>query len=213
MAVCCWTTPCDLPAGEAELAFPGAEGFAAHATGGRGGDICHVNNLEDSGPGSLRDAVSKGPRIVVFDVGGYVNLKSTLHVSSDVTIEGQTAPGLGIGTRNYEVSFSDSHNVIVRYVRFRQGDTPHQERKSAVNITKGRNILMDHVSIEWGRWDTVDMNDSSDVTIQYLDHRRRGRTAAVRLPLPERSGHIQPRPLHQQPRAQPQGQGEGPVRQ
>jgi hypothetical protein len=148
-------------------AFPGAEGFRALATGGRGGEVYHVTNLDDSGPGSFRDAVGHGPRIVVFDVGGYVELRSAVSVGSDVTIAGQTAPGDGIATRDYEVSFSGSHNVIVRHMRFRQGLTPGQERKSAVNIHAGTNMIFDHVSIEWGRWDTVDMTGSADITIQY----------------------------------------------
>jgi pectate lyase len=150
-----------------QLAFPSAEGFGRLAKGGRGGEVYRVTNLNDSGHGSLRDAVSKGPRIVVFDVGGYVELKSILHVASNITLAGQTAPGDGIGTRNYEVSCSDSHNVIIRYIRFRQGLTPNQTKKSAVNITKGHDIIFDHVSIEWGRWDTVDMNGCTNITFQY----------------------------------------------
>lgn len=148
------------------LAFPGAEGFGRFATGGRGGEFYHVTTLADFGPGSLRDAVSRGPRIVVFDVGGYIMLKSILRVASNLTIAGQTAPGEGVATRNYEVSFTDASNVIVRYVRFRQGITPGQDRKSAVNFNHARDLIFDHVSIEWGRWDTVDMNDSQDVTFQ-----------------------------------------------
>ena len=148
-------------------AFPGAEGFGALATGGRGGEIYHVTNLNDSGPGSFRDAVSRGPRIVVFEVGGYIELRSAVSVRSNITIAGQTAPGDGIATRNYEVSFSGSSNVIVRHIRFRQGLTTGQDRKSAVNINAGTNMIFDHVSIEWGRWDTVDMTSSSDITIQY----------------------------------------------
>ena len=147
-------------------AFPGAEGFGALATGGRGGAVYHVTNLGDSGPGSFRDAVSSGHRIVIFDVGGYIELASPVSVHSDITIAGQSAPGDGIATRNYEVSFSGSSNVIVRYVRFRQGLTPGQDRKSAVNIANGHNMILDHDSVEWGRWDTVDMNGSSDITIQ-----------------------------------------------
>jgi pectate lyase len=111
--------------------------------------------------------VKQGHRTVVFDVGGYVELESAVSVASDLTIAGQTAPGQGIGTRGYEVSFSNSKNVIVRYIRFRQGNTPKQERKSAVAILNGSNMIFDHVSIEWGRWDCLDMNRSTDITLQY----------------------------------------------
>ena len=149
------------------VAFPGAEGFASHTTGGRGGEVYHVTTLNDSGPGSLRDAASKGHRTIVFDVGGYIELKSILSFPSDLTIAGQTAPGQGIGTRGSEVSFSKSTNDIVRYIRFRQGNTPKQEKKSAVDILSGSNMIFDHVSIEWGRWDCLDMNKSTDMTFQY----------------------------------------------
>ncbi len=170
--VCCLavlaTATCNLRAGDSPPnAFPGADGFAAHASGGRGGEVVHVTNLEDSGPGSFRDAVSKRHRTVVFDVGGYIDLKSSLIFTSDITIAGQTAPGEGIGTRNCEVSFSGAKNVIIRYMRFRQGNTPKQERKSAVAILDGQDIIFDHVSIEWGRWDCVDMNKSNNITMQY----------------------------------------------
>lgn len=148
------------------IAFPGAEGFGANARGGRAGEVYHVTHLGDSGSGSFRNAVSRGPRVVVFDIGGYIQLRSAVSVRSDITIAGQTAPGDGIATRGYEVSFSGSNNVIVRYIRFRQGTTRGQERKSAVAIFQGRNMIFDHVSIEWGRWDTLDMNQSSDITFQ-----------------------------------------------
>jgi hypothetical protein len=148
-------------------AFPGAQGFAAYTTGGRGGAVYHVTNLNDSGAGSFRDAVNQPKRTVIFDVGGYIDLKSVVNVASDITIAGQTAPGEGIGTRNYEISFSNSRNVIVRFIRFRQGNTPGQEKKSAVNITGGNDMIFDHVSIEWGCWDTVDMNLCKNMTMQY----------------------------------------------
>src|SRR4051812_19551566 len=79
-------------------AFPTAEGFGAGATGGRAGEIYHVANLNDSGPGSFRDAVSRGPRIVIFDVAGYIDLRSIVPVASDITILGQSAPGDGVAT-------------------------------------------------------------------------------------------------------------------
>lgn len=148
------------------VAFPGAEGFGATATGGRGGGVYHVTNLNDSGPGSLRDAVSKSGRTVVFDVGGYVDLKSALSVASDITIAGQTAPGDGIGTKNYEVSCSGSHNIIVRYIRFRQGDTPKQDKKCALNVHQGHDMIFDHASIQYGRWDVIGMTEGSNFTVQ-----------------------------------------------
>jgi len=149
-------------------AFPGAAGFAAMASGGRGGEVYHVTSLNDAGAGSLRAGVEKnsGPRTVVFDVGGYIVLKSVLRIGSDLTIAGQTAPGEGVGLRGSEVSLSGSHNVIIRYLRIRQGLAERQDKKSAVNIFGGRDIMLDHLSIQWGRWDTVDMNDSTNVTLQ-----------------------------------------------
>ena len=100
--------------------FPGAYGFGAQATGGRGGTVYHVTNLNDSGPGSFRDAVSQGNRTVVFDVGGYVQLQSAVPVASDTTIAGQTAPGGGIGAMGAEVSLSNHTNIIFRNFRFKE---------------------------------------------------------------------------------------------
>jgi pectate lyase len=147
-------------------AFPGAEGFAWQTAGGRGGDVVHVSNLADSGPGSLRDAVSREHRTVVFDVGGYIQLKSVLAVASRITIAGQTAPGDGIGIAGAEVSLSNSHDLIIRFVRIRQGLSPGEDKKSAININTGHDIILDHLSVQWGRWDTIDMNLSTNITIQ-----------------------------------------------
>ena len=126
-----------------------------------------MTNLNDAGPGSLREGVSQGRRTIIFDVGGYIELKSSLPIASDVTIAGQTAPGDGIGTKNFEVSCSGAHNIIVRYIRFRQGDTPKQEKKCAVNFHQARDIIFDHVSIQYGRWDCIGLTEAVNITIQY----------------------------------------------
>ena len=104
-----------------QLAFPGAVGHGAYATGARSGTVYHVTNLSDSGSGSFRDAVSQPNRIVVFDVGGYINLASAVSAANNLTIAGQTAPGDGIGILGHEVSFTSRTNEIVRFMRFRPG--------------------------------------------------------------------------------------------
>ena len=135
---------------EGILAFPGAEGFGRFATGGRGGTIYHVTNLNDSGEGSLRDAVSKPGRIIVFDVSGVIKLKSALVFSSDLTVLGQTAPGEGIQVYGERVSFSGANNIIVRYMRFRMG-VSGTSGKDACGVANGKNMIFDHLSALWGR--------------------------------------------------------------
>jgi hypothetical protein len=147
-------------------AFPGAEGFGALATGGRGGSIYHVTNLNDSGAGSFRDAVSHGNRIVVFDIGGNIDLRSAVSVASNLTIAGQTAPGDGIAIEGREISFSSHSNIIVRYLRFRQGSPDPDSSKSAVNMANSHNIILDHVSIEFGKWDNLDAVGASNITVE-----------------------------------------------
>jgi len=148
------------------LAFSGAVGFGAGATGGSGGSTYHVTNLNDSGPGSFRDAVSASGRIIVFDVGGYVTLSSAVSVKSNLTIEGNTAPGQGIGFMGREVSFANSSNDIVRYVRFRQGTLDPDTGKSALSLSSAGDMIFDHVSVEFGSWDDVDAVGAKDITIQ-----------------------------------------------
>ncbi|MED9891428.1 MAG: fibronectin type III domain-containing protein, partial [Ruminococcus champanellensis] len=103
-------------------AFPGAVGGGSYATGGRGGTVVHVTNLNDSGTGSFRDAVSQPNRIVVFDVSGTIELKKDVVVSSNVTIAGQTAPGgAGITLKNYKLGLG-GENCIVRFISSRPGE-------------------------------------------------------------------------------------------
>lgn len=147
-------------------AFPGAEGFGAPATGGRGGEIFHVTSLEDAGPGTFRDAVSRPRRIIVFDVGGVVRLKSNVTGSSDLTLLGQTAPGEGIALYGRSISFSGRTNVIARYLRLREG-IRGDKGKCSLNLAGSGNMMFDHDSIQWGRWDCLGLTKGShDVTFQ-----------------------------------------------
>ena len=142
----------------AELpAFPGAEGFGRNAVGGRGGEVYHVTNLNDSGPGSFRDAVSKPNRTVIFDVGGVIPLKDRVVVKNNITIAGQTAPGGGITVYGNGLSFSGADNAIVRYMRFRMGKSG-DKGKDAVTISNGSPMIFDHVSVSWGRDETFSIS-------------------------------------------------------
>jgi hypothetical protein len=150
----------------ATLAFPGAVGFGATAAGGTGGTVYTVTNLNDSGAGSFRDAVSQSHRIIEFAVGGYIQLASPVSVSSYLTIEGQTAPGGGIGIMAREVSFDGATNDIVQDVRFRQGTLDPDSGKSGINLLDSSDMIFDHVSVEFGQWDDVDSVGATDITIQ-----------------------------------------------
>ena len=148
------------------IAFASAEGFGRFASGGRGGEVFHVTTLDDSGAGSFRDAVSKPHRVIVFDVAGIIRLKSNIAVSSDITLAGQTAPGDGIMIYGRSVSFSGEKNVVVRYLRFREG-IAGDKGKCSVNLSSGSDMIFDHCSIEWGRWDCLGLTQGShDITFQ-----------------------------------------------
>lgn len=143
--------------GSAQIpAFPGALGFGANVTGGRGGVIYHVTTLADSGTGSFRDAVSHSGRIIVFDVGGYVNLKTAVSCSGNLTIAGQTAPGGGIGFYGGEISFSSRSNVVCRYIRIRPGSLTSSTDDDALALADARTMIFDHCSFEFGPWNNVD---------------------------------------------------------
>jgi len=151
-------------------AFPGAEGFGRFSTGGRGGDVYHVINLNDSGSGSLRNGVetANGPRTIVFDLSGNIKLKSALNVNKpNITIAGQTAPGEGITLGGGCLKIS-ADNTIVRYLRARLGDQ-HGGVSDAVSIAMGSNIILDHVSASWSVDETLsDQGNEIDlVTVQW----------------------------------------------
>lgn len=153
------------------LAFPGAEGFGRFTTGGRGGEIYHVTNLNDSGTGSLRDAVSKEGRIIVFDVSGVIELKSALSFKGNNTILGQTAPGEGIQVYGDRITFSNASNLIVRHMRFRMGITG-TSGADACGVANGTDMIFDHLSVLWGRdenfsvsWDNKNTRPAN-ITIQ-----------------------------------------------
>lgn len=153
----------DLP-----IAFPGAEGFGKFTTGGRGGRVFIVRNLNDSGPGSLREAVeAKGPRIVVFEVSGNIELKSRLNVGdSNLTIAGQTAPGEGITIQNFPFRIIEKENIIIRFVRFRLGDLAGVIEDAA----EGRfckNVIIDHCSFSWGTDETASFYGNENFTLQW----------------------------------------------
>lgn len=148
-------------------AFPGAEGSGRYVTGGRGGQIIHVTNLNDSGSGSLRDAVSKSNRIVVFDVGGVIALKKELNIRANITIEGQTAPSPGITLRYYTVR-PNGDNIIIRFIRFRRGE--EKDTNDGADAIWGRNytgIILDHCSMSWSTDELASFYDNNNFTMQW----------------------------------------------
>lgn len=157
-----------LPAQEHRTpAFPGAEGFGRYATGGRGGAVIAVTNLDDSGPGSLRSAIlEKGPRTVIFRVSGTIVLKSPLEIQEgNLTIAGQTAPGDGICLRDYPTVVA-AQNVVIRYLRFRLGDETRMA-EDALTVMRSRNVIVDHCSMSWGMDEAGSFYDNEDFTLQW----------------------------------------------
>lgn len=173
------------PAAEPLPAFPGAEGFGADTPGGRGGRILEVTHLADEGPGSLRAAIdAPGPRIVVFRVGGTIELQSPLQIVHPfITIAGQTAPGGGITLKNgpanlYAPLQVKTHDVVIRYIRSRPGPSgvpPANHEGSnvdALTIADPQrpvyNVVVDHCSFSWSVDEVVNSWYSAhDVTVQW----------------------------------------------
>ncbi len=158
--------PTDLPQAKI-LAFPGAEGGGAYSFGGRGGKVIVVTNLNDSGEGSLRWACEQGgARIVVFNVAGIIKIKTPLIIRAPyITIAGQTAPGDGVCVAGESV-WINTHDVVIRYMRFRRGETFVGRRDDAIGGNPIGNIMIDHVSASWGLDENMSMyrhmyNDST----------------------------------------------------
>lgn len=156
-------------AADSQLAFPTAEGFGRFATGGRGGRVIAVTNLNDSGPGSLREAVeATGPRTVVFNVSGLITLQSRLIVrgaNSNLTIAGQTAPGKGICIRNFNFGMLGARDVIVRYIRVRPGNTSGMTL-DGMGLASCDNCIIDHCSISWTLDEAFSSRGAKNITLQ-----------------------------------------------
>lgn len=147
-------------------AFPGAEGHGRYVTGGRGGKVVHVTNLNDSGTGSFREAVKSGNRIIVFDVAGVIALKSDLKFADNITILGQTAPSPGITLRYYTVQ--PGSNNIIRFLRIRRGQ--EKNINDGADATWQRNktgIIFDHCSFSWSIDEVASFYDNNNFTMQW----------------------------------------------
>jgi hypothetical protein len=148
------------------LAFPEALGFGANVTGGRGGTVYHVTNLNDDGAGSFRDAVSQGNRIVVFDVGGIINIKTAVSIKSNITIAGQTAPGEGIAIHGGKLSTGKQSNIIIRYLRIRPGENTASTKDDGLNLYDAKNVIVDHCSVELAPWNNFGgSSDNADYRV------------------------------------------------
>lgn len=146
-------------------AFPGAEGYGKYTTGGRGGEVYIVTNLNDSGEGSLRDAVSESNRTIVFEVSGNLVLDSPLRIKGDnITIAGQTAPGDGISVVNHS-TYIEGNNIIIRYMTFRMGDQT-ESTADALSVRGRSDLIIDHSSMSWGIDEVASIYDMKNVTLQ-----------------------------------------------
>ena len=151
-------------------AFPGAEGHGRYVTGGRGGSIVHVTNLNDSGTGSLRNAVEtvnkNKAKIIVFDVAGVIALNKELQIGDNTTIEGQTAPYPGITVRYY--TMRPGSNVIIRFIRFRRGQERDVDDGADATWQRNKNgLIFDHCSFSWSIDEIASFYDNNNFTMQW----------------------------------------------
>lgn len=169
-----WCAFWSVSASAQVTAFPGAEGYGAYATGGRGGRVMIVANLDDEGPGSFREAAeAKGKRIIVFAVSGTIHLTKKLSIRGDVTIAGQTAPGDGICLADESVGLGGD-NIIVRYLRFRMGDRNQKGgmvdgngADDAFGGTRRKLIMIDHCSLSWSTDEVLSVYGGDSTTMQW----------------------------------------------
>ncbi|MHC5543238.1 pectate lyase, partial [Singulisphaera rosea] len=171
------------------IAFPGAEGFGRLAKGGRGGDVYHVTTLDDSGPGSLREGIrsASGPRTIVFDLSGTIELKTPLKVDrSYLTIAGQSAPGDGICLKDQTFVLDKVKHVIVRYLRMRLGDQnkPKPSGPDGITTNDVDHVIFDHVSATWGIDGIHDLRRGGNFTLQWSIY-----AEALDQSLHEKGGH------------------------
>lgn len=151
-------------------AFPGAEGLGRYTTGGRGGTVYHVTSLADDGSeGTLRWALGKsGKKTIVFDVGGYIDLKSDLNVSANTTIAGQTAPYPGITLRYFTLNVTKGDNVIIRFIRSRRSQVKNvNDGADAIWGRNHSNIILDHCSFSWCIDEVASFYDNKNFTMQW----------------------------------------------
>jgi len=155
-------------AGAQPVAFPGAQGFGRYATGGRGGSVYYVTNLNDSGPGSFREAVSQPNRTVVFSVSGVIDYQPPRYnIKNNVTIAGQTAPGDGVVLYGDGIGYTDANNSITRFIRFRMGHDAVGE--DTVGVARGHDMIFDHISATWSLDEVFSISGSpapTNITIQ-----------------------------------------------
>ena len=148
-------------------AFPGAEGHGRYVTGGRGGKIVHVTNLNNSGTGSLRAAVSgNDKKIVVFDISGIIALSAELIIGDNTTIAGQTAPNPGITVRYF--TMRPGNNNIIRFIRFRRGEEKNVNDGADATWQRNKsNIIFDHCSFSWSIDEIASFYDNRSFTMQW----------------------------------------------
>lgn len=168
--------PGDLP--QARIpAFPGAWGGGMYSFGGRGGRVIVVTNLNDSGPGSFRDACEQaGPRIVVFNVAGIIRLKDRISIRAPyITIAGNTAPGDGVCIAGDTVQL-DTHDIVLRHMRFRRGKTDAADRDDSLGGNPVGNLIIDHVSSSWS------LDENISMYRHMFDHDGDPKTPTLKLP-------------------------------
>ena len=158
-------------------AFPGAEGGGMYSFGGRGGRVMVVTNLNDSGPGSFREACeAAGPRIVIFNVAGIIRLDSKIRIRAPyITIAGSTAPGDGVCIAGDTVEL-ETHDVVIRHMRFRRGNLAATDRNDSIGGNPIGNIMIDHVSASWG------LDENMSMYRHMYDHDNDPKTSDLKLP-------------------------------